>query len=73
MILETIHSPADVKALDEAKLPQLCQELREFLVESVSLLGRTVHFLVVSELLHTCMTLIPGVKTVSLKQQSRHT
>ena len=39
MILETIHSPADVKALDEAKLPQLCQELREFLVESVSRTG----------------------------------
>ena len=39
MILETIHSPADVKALDEAKLPQLCQELREFLVENVSQTG----------------------------------
>ena len=39
MILETIHSPADVKALDKSQLPQLCQELREFLIESVSRTG----------------------------------
>lgn len=39
MILETIHSPADVKALDPAQLPQLCQELRTFLVENVSETG----------------------------------
>ncbi len=39
MILETIHSPADVKALDAAQLPQLCQELREFFIESVSQTG----------------------------------
>ena len=39
MILETIHSPADVKKLDQAQLPQLCRELREFLVENVSQTG----------------------------------
>lgn len=39
MILETIHSPADVKKLDQAQLPQLCRELREFLVQSVSRTG----------------------------------
>ena len=39
MILETIHSPADVKALDKDRLPQLCQELREFLIEHVSETG----------------------------------
>ena len=39
MILETIHSPADVKALDAAQLPQLCQELRTFLIDSVSNTG----------------------------------
>lgn len=39
MILETIHSPADVKALEAKQLPQLCQELRAFLVESVSKTG----------------------------------
>ena len=39
MLLETIHSPADVKALDKSQLPQLCQELREFLIESVSRTG----------------------------------
>ena len=39
MILETIHSPADVKALDKSQLPQLCQELREFLIENVSRTG----------------------------------
>ena len=39
MILETIHSPADVKALPKAQLPRLCQELRDFLVRSVSATG----------------------------------
>lgn len=39
MILETIRSPADVKALEAKQLPQLCQELRAFLVESVSKTG----------------------------------
>ena len=39
MILETIHSPADVKALEKEQLPQLCQELRSFLIESVSQTG----------------------------------
>ena len=28
MILETIHSPADVKALNDQQIPSLCQELR---------------------------------------------
>ena len=39
MILETIHSPADVKGLDKEQLPRLCQELREFLIENVSRTG----------------------------------
>ncbi len=39
MLLETIHSPADVKALDKSQLPLLCQELREFLIDSVSRTG----------------------------------
>ena len=39
MLLESIHSPADVRALPEGQLPQLCQELREFLVKSVSETG----------------------------------
>ena len=39
MILETIHSPSDVKQLDKEQLPQLCQELRTFLVENVSRTG----------------------------------
>ena len=39
MILENIHSPADVKALSKDQLPQLCQELRSFLIESVSQTG----------------------------------
>ena len=33
MILETIHSPDDVKALDKQDLPVLCRELREFPAE----------------------------------------
>ena len=39
MILETIHSPADVKALDRDKLPILCRELRAFLIDNVSKTG----------------------------------
>ena len=39
MLLESIHSPDDVRALPDGQLPQLCQELREFLVESVSKTG----------------------------------
>ena len=39
MILETIHSPEDVKKLDKHQLPQLCAEIREFLVQSVSRTG----------------------------------
>ncbi len=39
MILETIHSPADVKALPKEQLAPLCAELRQFLVQSVSRTG----------------------------------
>ena len=39
MILETIRSPADVKALDKRQLPALCAELRQFLVSRVSRTG----------------------------------
>lgn len=39
MILETIQSPDDLKALDNKLLPPLCQELRNFLVERVSRTG----------------------------------
>ena len=39
MILETIQSPEDVKKLDKHQLPQLCAEIREFLVQSVSRTG----------------------------------
>jgi len=39
LILETIHSPADVKALDRQQLPKLCHELREFLISSVAETG----------------------------------
>ena len=39
MILENIHAPADVKALDRDQLEPLCRELRQFLVEHVSQTG----------------------------------
>ncbi len=38
-LLETIHTPADLRRLPRQELPQLAQELREFLVESVSTTG----------------------------------
>lgn len=39
MILERIHSPDDVKALDREELPALCDEIRRFLIENVSRTG----------------------------------
>lgn len=39
MILDSIHSPEDVRALDQKQLPQLCGELRQFLLENVSKTG----------------------------------
>jgi len=38
-ILETIHSPADLKALDAARLSELATEVRAFLVEQTSRTG----------------------------------
>lgn len=38
-ILETIKSPADVKALEEEQLEQLCSEIREKLIDIVSVNG----------------------------------
>ena len=39
MILEKIHSPEDVRALPKAQLPELCGEIRSFLLENVSKTG----------------------------------
>lgn len=38
-LLDSIHSPADVRALQEEELPKLCQEVRNFLIDSVSRTG----------------------------------
>ena len=38
-ILETINSPADLRALDQTHLSELAQEVREFLVEQTSKTG----------------------------------
>ncbi len=38
-LLETIHSPADVRALERRQLLQLADELRAFLIDSVSKTG----------------------------------
>jgi len=38
-LLDTLHPPADLRALAPAELPQLAAELREFLVQSVSRTG----------------------------------
>ncbi len=38
-LLNTIQSPADLRALDRKQLPELARQLREFLIESVSLTG----------------------------------
>ena len=39
MLLESIHSPSDVKRLTNEQTRQLCDELRGFLVEEVSRTG----------------------------------
>src|SRR5438552_7807478 len=39
MILETISSPADLRTLDEAELVTLASEIREFIVQAVSVTG----------------------------------
>ena len=38
-ILDSITSPADLRRLDEAQLPALADELREFIVRSVAVTG----------------------------------
>jgi 1-deoxy-D-xylulose-5-phosphate synthase len=38
-LLETIDSPADLRRLDRAQLPQLAQELREYMLASVAQTG----------------------------------
>lgn len=38
-LLSQINSPADVKKLDKAQLVQLCQELRQFIIDNVSIYG----------------------------------
>src|SRR5216117_3128177 len=38
-LLSTIHSPADLKRLRRDQLPQVAQEIRERLIECVSLTG----------------------------------
>jgi 1-deoxy-D-xylulose-5-phosphate synthase len=37
--LDRIHSPADVRALNRNELPALAEDLRRFLIESVSRTG----------------------------------
>ena len=38
-LLAKINSPADLKKLDQAELVQLCQELRQFIIDNVSIYG----------------------------------
>lgn len=38
-LLERIQAPGDVKLLAESDLPQLCEEIRQFLIQSVSSTG----------------------------------
>ena len=38
-LLSKIHSPADVKALSDDQIPELCKEIREKLIDVVSVNG----------------------------------
>ena len=35
-LLSNINNPTDLRQLDEAKLPQVAQELRDFIIDIVS-------------------------------------
>jgi 1-deoxy-D-xylulose-5-phosphate synthase len=35
-LLEHIHNPTDLRKLDEQQLPQLAKELRDFIIDIVS-------------------------------------
>ena len=39
MLLDTIHSREDLLAVPEQQLPALCEEIRQFLIKSVSETG----------------------------------
>ncbi|MDI4645367.1 1-deoxy-D-xylulose-5-phosphate synthase [Cohnella hashimotonis] len=39
MLLDSIHSPTDLKRLSMSELPQLAQEIRQFLIEKLSVTG----------------------------------
>ena len=38
-ILENINTPADVRELPEDKLPELCSDIRKYLIQTVSKTG----------------------------------
>jgi 1-deoxy-D-xylulose-5-phosphate synthase len=38
-LLAQINSPEDVKKLDQVQLVQLCEELRQFIIDNVSVYG----------------------------------
>ena len=38
-LLATINTPEDLRRLDKTKLPQVCDELRQFIIDSVSVYG----------------------------------
>lgn len=38
-LLDTVHYPADIRALDKSQLPQLCEELRQEVISAVSVTG----------------------------------
>ena len=38
-LLATINSPEDLRKLDSSQLPQVCNELRQFIIDNVSVYG----------------------------------
>ena len=60
MLLETIQSPADLKKLDQEQLPELAEEIRTFLLSTVSEtgghLGSNLGAVELSLALHYCFT-----------------
>ena len=40
MVLDKIKAPNDIKKLDKSELPVLAEEIREFLIQKISEIGR---------------------------------
>ncbi len=62
-LLADIHSPADLKGLDDARLEQLAQEMRDELVGVVN--HRPAHFASNLGVVELCLALAPDLRLLA--------